>query len=142
MTGYPERLLPLIRDVGAELQCLLSEYFNDGNVPLSRLDRADLVLALLRINTPKALECAAKVLGRPITICPPAVPPWPPLPVARQRTPKVSKVGQNPYEPGGDPWCRFNKVKVGSSRRELLNRGVTKRDLSIWLKSGAVEFGA
>jgi hypothetical protein len=67
-----------------ELNNQLMSYFVSNNVDLRKVTNADIVLACLRINTPKAREKAERIMGKKITVCPPAIPPWPPKPVQVQ----------------------------------------------------------
>ena len=129
----------IVADVPLELQLELSRYFNDCNVRADKVHRADVVLALLRINSDEALRSAEKLLGKPITVCPPAVPPWPPKPPAGSTEPRVTRVGPNPCTEGGTAWHRYKKIRIGMTKKSLASRGITTRDLCVWKDS--VEFG-
>lgn len=106
---------------------------------LEEPSRADLVLALLRVNTPQSLAAAEGIVGRPVTRCPPSIPPWPPKPVAKApRAPTVRKVARNPCLPTTPAFQRYREVRVGMTRDQLLARGITHRDLRKWARH--VEF--
>jgi hypothetical protein len=106
---------------------------------LAAPSRADVVLALLRVNTQQSLAAAEGIVGRPVTRCPPAIPLWPPKPVVRApRAPRVKAVGRNPCLPTSGAFQRYRTVRVGMTRDQLLARGVTHRDLRKWAKH--VEF--
>lgn len=106
-------------------------------------NRADEVLHLVRLNTPEALRLAEAILGKPITRCPPCIPPWPPLPVrkASRVASKVSwKSSSNPHSPSSDAFARFNQVRVGMTTERLLLRGILHRDIRLWKKIGVIKF--
>lgn len=126
----------------------LSDYFDSIGLDPLRASSADVVLALLRINTAESLEVASEIVGRPITVCPPAIPPWPPKPVnesarkaqrdADKTSRVVTKVGRNPCLPTTGAFQRFHHVRVGMTEDQLLRRGLTRRDLRVWAKKGAI----
>lgn len=94
----------------------------------------DVVLSLLNTNTPKSLAKVEKIIGRPITYCPPAVPPWPPKPVIIVSKPKVRKV-----QPGTQ--CKkLDQVRIGWTLDQIIERlGVTRRDVKHWIKRRYLE---
>lgn len=100
----------------------------------------DIVLALLRINTPESLARASKLAGIEITKCPPAVPPWPPKPVAARAVVKVVRVGRNPCLPTTGAFQKFRMVRVGMTREQLKKRGLDNRDIRQWTNQGHIEW--
>lgn len=110
--------------------------------PGSVFCEADLALALLRVGTSEALDYAGRALGVSITRCPSAVPPWPPKPVRREAAAdlRVSRVVKNPCRPTTGAFQRFKHVKVGMTEEQLRSRGVSTRDLRVWVRAGYVEF--
>jgi hypothetical protein len=118
------------------MQKSLDEYFAEHGI--AEPSRADTVLALLRINTPEALRAAEVIVGRPISRCPPCIPPWPPKPVQRAPTPRVVRVGDNPHYPSSSPHHRFSQVKVGMTLDQLARRGISRRDIREWVKAEVV----
>jgi hypothetical protein len=103
-----------------------------------RLGNADKVLMLLRAGD---LSAAEELVGKPITRCPAWVPQWPPLPVASRRSePRVVRVGRNPCLPTTDAFQRYKVVRVGMTKKQLLARGLSHRDIRIWVNGGHVEF--
>jgi hypothetical protein len=108
-------------------------------------DQADLVLCLLQINTPKAVQHAEMLIGHRIEHCPPVYK-WRPLPVnvldrkvIDER--RVVRVQQDPRHKSGRPtWLRrYHLFKVGMSVGQLLRRGVTANDLRLVTKRGWVQ---
>lgn len=107
-----------------------------------KITKVDVALALLRVNTRSAIKSAEEILGVPIRQCPPAVPPWPPKAVARNEefVSRVRKVAHpNPCYPGRDAHRRFALVREGMTEKQLLAKGVTRRDLADWMRKGYVE---
>lgn len=123
----------MTRDLEAKLQKYWAE------VKVRGPGRADTVLALLRIGTREALSEAELIVGKPITRCPPAVPPWPPKPARSEEHRVVVRVERNPCLPTTDAFQRFKKIRVGMTEPQVLRRGVTKRDIRRWSKSRAIE---
>jgi hypothetical protein len=74
--------LELTENWSTELKTKVSEYFAKERIEVRDVLRVDLVLALLRIGTPDAMERVPELTGKAITRCPSGVPPWPPKPVA------------------------------------------------------------
>jgi hypothetical protein len=100
--------------------------------------RVDVVLALLRVShsVPEARREAERIMGKPITVCPPHVPPWPPrepeVP-SKLRSPRVTKVlSPNPCAPKSDAYRRFALIRVGQTLDYLAGKGITKRDVRVW----------
>ena len=110
-------------------------------------DQADLVLCLLRINTPKALHHAEDLIGHRIKLLPPAYK-WRPLPInipdqmGDHR--KVLRVVAEPrLKTGRRSWLRhYHLFRVGLSVAQLLRRGITANDLRLVTKRGWVELSA
>lgn len=120
----------------AELLHALGDYLEAHGLTVGTASRADLILALLRINTPEALGEAQELAGCAIRRCPPAVPPWPPKPIQQapeNSEPKVRWVAKdNPCLQSTPAWSRFTRIRVGMTREHLRQRGVTARDLRRW----------
>jgi hypothetical protein len=110
-------------------------------------DQADLVLCLLRVNTPKALSHAEDLIGHRIKLFPPAYK-WRPLPVnVPDRTGDSRKVLHVVAEPrlrtGRRSWLRhYHLFRVGLSVAQLVRRGITANDLRLVTKRGWVELSA
>ena len=112
----------------------VENYLVRHGVPLERVTKVDLVLALLRINTPKALVEAERLVGKPITRGPSAVPPWPPKPISG--LPRSStKIIRVDFPPG-----QHQMVKVGMTRDQLLARGVTRQNIFRWTRTGRIRW--
>lgn len=112
----------------------IEEYLVSHNVPLNRITRADLVLVLLRINTPEALVEAERIVGKPIAKCPSAMPPWPPKPISEPRA-RQAKIIRVDFPPG-----QHQVVRIGMTREQLLARGVTRQNLFKWTRTGRVKW--
>ena len=129
--------------MSADLQLKLSDYFSRERVPISKILRVDLAMALLRIDTAEARIFAQELTGCAIQHCPAVLPPWPPAPVALSRKVlRVSSVVVNPCRPSTDAHRRFSQVKKGMTKEALRARGVTQRDLERWVKKGWMEMKA
>lgn len=124
----------------------------------------DLVLCLLRMDTESALTYVERVMGKPVTRCPPQValcrPPPPPVArpragddrrVVSLRSVNFLRVMSQIVRPGSRALARTGKtrvaldtpmydrlgmVRVGLSVTQLLARGVTRRDLRIAERRG------
>jgi len=118
----------------------LKAYFASQRI--SEPSRADTIVGLLRINTRESLRAAEELMGRAITRCPAALPVWPPKPVqhAASRA-SVVHVGDNPCLPTTNAFQRFCLVKKGMTKEQLAKRGITKRDIRLWSRSGAIQIG-
>jgi hypothetical protein len=124
-----------------DLRRQVGGYIEAHRLEPEHLLRIDVVLALLRINSRDSLEAAEKLTGRPITRCPPQLPPWPPVPVRPpQGVARVIKIARNPCLPTTPAFQRYRLVKLGLTREQLLVRGVTARDLRVWMRAGHLEF--
>lgn len=100
--------------------------------------QADLVLTLLRINTASSLRAVSRLIGRPITYCPPALSRrLPPSSLLREGDMRrVRRVRGNPRLPGTDAHRRFSEMRPGRTITQLLVRGVTRRDIREALRRG------
>lgn len=129
--------VPLTRDLRASVRRYLESVWQGGSAPVQR---CDVILALLRVGTADARSAAEQIVGRPITTCPPAVPPRRPLPVARQsEVPRVRRVDRDPPVMASSARERFGLIKVGMTVDQMLSRGVTRRDIRYWTKKGYLE---
>lgn len=133
----------LTRDFPVELQLQVDDYAERHALQLESMLRVDLVLVLLRINTPLAREHVSQLTGKSIQQCPSGMPLWPPKPVrCGERPPTLSYVQTpNPCCTATDMARRYAMLKVGMTREEALNKGVTLRDLCYWAGKGYVKFG-
>lgn len=107
---------------------------------------ADVVLTLLRLESRESRRAAEYVMGKPITVCLPAVPRWPPAKVRRTRTNRdairfvVYLKQPNPRRPGSVANEKYALAEVGVSVAELYRRGVRKRDVRSWLRRKWIRF--
>jgi hypothetical protein len=127
------------------LQMAVSAYAAENRLDIEAFLPVDLVLVLLRIRHAEAHGAIAELTGRPITRCPSGMPPWPPKPPASPATrpvePKVSMVVPNPCPPSTDMHRRFDLVKKGLTREQLIARGCQVRDIRYWQNKGHLRFG-
>lgn len=124
------------------LRLAASAYIADGRLKPDSMLRVDVVLMLLRIGDKEALERVQELTGKSILKCPSAVPPWPPKPVERSAVvPKVTTIADNPCLPGTDMFYRYNLVKKGMTREQLISRGCQARDIRLWKSNGHIKFG-
>lgn len=138
---YAEDLRQIVREFGLEgapqreLERYLEAEWRGGGAPVLRCDVA---LALLRLGR---TEVAEKMLGVRVKRCPPAVPPWPPRPVARgPEEPRVTrKISPNPCAPGTGMHQRFGRVRVGMTIRRVRERGASARDVRYWIRKKWME---
>jgi hypothetical protein len=109
------------------------------------LSQADIVLALLRLNTRNALRVAILLVGRPITICPPCRIRPLPLQPTRPRSGddrlvvRVSSHRGSSCVLSANLYNRLSVAKVGMSVQQLMARGVRRRDLLIATHRGYIE---
>lgn len=125
------------------LQLAVSAYAEEHRLNVQAFLPVDLVLILLRIDHAEAPGRVAELVGKPITVLPSAMPPWPPMPVRRcaaRPEPKVSVVKPNPCPPTTDMHRRYSLVRKGLTREQLISRGCQPRDLRYWQNKGHVEF--
>lgn len=130
----------------ARVQLALASYFVTHGIPLGAVSRADIALALLRIGTEEARGCVELATGKPIQVLPYNPPPWPPRPVAvppadREGDPRLIRVARNPCLPTTGAFQRYKRLRVGLTEDQLRTRGVTRRDVLRWTRSGHIEFG-
>lgn len=145
-TWMGEPVLPeLVRhlvSMSAELQLRLSEYFASQRVPISRVLRVDLAVALLRIDTAEARMHAQELTGCAVQKCPSGLPPWPPRPVTHRHKPvKVKLLVVNPCRVGTDAHRRYGMLRVGMTQDQLRARGITQRDVEHWTKKNWLRMG-
>jgi hypothetical protein len=118
----------------------LEAYFDSLRVDANQVRRVDIIMALLRMGSEEGRRLAEKLAGRAIQKCPPAVPPWPPKPVAHVPREVVVKVGENKFTSGGTASERFGKIRRGMTREELRRKGLSSRDLFDWTAAGMIEW--
>lgn len=129
------------------LKSQLVRYFEFHRIDPGSATSADTVLAYLRINTPLSLRYAEKIMGKKITVCPAAVPPWPPKPVAKKpRDAVVASVKYRPAKNGKElprkTVEKFSLVKKGMTKNNLMAKGLSKRDVTRWTKSGCITWSS
>jgi hypothetical protein len=104
--------------------------------------QADLVLALLRVNTSEARRLAERVIGRKITVCPPC------LRFSRRPAPRASLsvnhhdhvvtwVGENEFQ--GARRSRFARLRPGMTFSQYITRGGNRRDLRVAASRGLIK---
>lgn len=111
------------------------------------LGQADLVLALLRIEHPRAREFIEKLIGHPIVIGPSCLLMWrtngAPV-VQRSVDPTDRKIAwvhpTNPRQPGTDAHMRWCQYQVGRTVGQLRTRGVRRRDIRLAARRGWIQF--
>lgn len=102
--------------------------------------QADMVLALLRINTLESLQKVTELTGVEVKRCPPAVPPWPPTKPAVASPDRIRKLKKrNPCVESTDAHRRFAVLREGMTVEAAMTRGVTTRDLRVWKSRGYLE---
>lgn len=118
----------------------LIEYFVKQGIDVNRLAPVDIVLALLRMGRTSEAEALA---GVQITRCPDYIPLWPPKPVQRKKHgASVASTVPNPCVPTSDMYRRYALVKVGMTKQELKDKGVSARDLVEWERRGMIKWEA
>lgn len=114
----------------------LLEYFQRQEIDVSRITPADIVLALLRMGR---LDEAQELAGVRITRCPDYIPLWPPKPVqCKKHGASVATVVPNPCAPKSDMHRRYALVRIGMTKQELKDKGVSARDLVEWERRGMI----
>ncbi len=104
--------------------------------------QADLVLALLRVNSQEARRITERIIGHRITICPPC------LQHARRPVPRASlsvnehdhvvvKITENPFQ--GGRRARFARLRAGMTYAQYVARGGVRRDLRVAVELGAIK---
>lgn len=118
----------------------IDRYFADHHIDPLRSQQADVVLGLLHIGTPESMDMVAEIMGKPITRCPPAVPPWPPKPVVKKDRSerRLAFVGENLNLPTSKLFQDFRLLKKGMTEVEIRARGISLRDLRHWAKKGLI----
>lgn len=116
----------------------LLEYFQKQGIDVNRLAPVDIVLALLRMGR---VEEAQELAGVQITHCPDYIPLWPPKPVERKKHgASVVSIVPNPCAPTSDMCRRYALVKVGMTKQELTDKGISARDLKEWERRGMIKW--
>lgn len=95
------------------------------------LGQADLVLSLLRLDTPQSRAHVETILGRPIQHCPGVFLAWRinGRPLVR-RSPVIIHLAPNPRKPNTTAHQRYESTfKIGRTIQECLARGARKRDI-------------
>lgn len=126
----------------------LERYFESQRIADKYLSQADIVLALLRINTAETLAAAEELVGKPIFKCPPAVPCWPPKPPPRSTVRTVALVRMRPSVGVNGKKLPvvtkathiLSKVKRGMTKEQILSMGAYPRDIYRWTRSGYLEW--
>lgn len=109
------------------------------------LGQADVVLALLRLNSLESLRLAEVMVGRRIRRCPPCLRVLPPPKQDRgdSTRPKderrILTVVENPRLPGSPAHARFTLLRPGRTVEQCLARGMTRRDFRMALDYGWVQ---
>lgn len=113
--------------------------------PIRRLDATvlDMVLLLLKSPDPALVAAAEALAGVRVTRLPPAVPQYPPLPVAaRDHGPDariILHVVRNPRLPTTPSFHRFQAFRPGHTIGYALRHGATRKDLREALRAGWLE---
>ena len=107
---------------------------------LANIDQARVVLALVRA---RLWSDAALLVGHSVpVICPPCLLKLR-APIVAARTPDEERIVT--WKTSANPrivsnmLARFNTVKPGMSVQQLLNRGVTRRDIREWIAEGSIK---
>lgn len=108
------------------------------------LGQADLVLALLEINTDPALALVERVVGRPLERCPCQWLRWPVNGTPRVSRPRVRLVvDNNPRRPNTPAHARFAAAfRDGATIEQIRARGARRRDIRVALRMGWIEMEA
>lgn len=107
------------------------------------LGQADLVLALLSVNTRGALRAVALVVGRPVRVLPSVFLTWSRNGPPRVRfSPKIVSVSECPRRPGTDAERRFLYCfREGLTLEQARARGATRRDVRRAQRKGWIVLG-
>jgi hypothetical protein len=130
------------------LRAVVDKYFSDRQIPDEQLVQADIVLALLRINTVESLKAAEEIIGKAINKCPSGMPCWPPKPVGKDRIKRVIAISPRPkLAKNGKQLPKKTKVervlsqiKKGMTKDQIIALGAIRRDLVRWTKSGILKW--
>ncbi len=140
-----------------DLKFLIRDYFNlprhQALMPAilkKRINHADLVLCLLHLrDTHRAVttpceQHIATLMGHPITTGQPCLQRL--NTTAATRTPDdrriISITKSNPRQPNTKPYFQWREYRVGRSIKQLMVRGITRRDLRTAVKRGWVTLEA
>jgi hypothetical protein len=105
-----------------------------------QLGQADLVLALLRINTRGSRALIARIMGRPILVLPSYYLRWPVNGVPRVHVPRIARVLANPRKPNTTAHARFDQAfRPGRTVEEARAHGATRRDVRMARRCGWIE---
>ena len=123
--------LPSVR-----VRMAVEDYFEKNRISRQFAVRADVLLALVRINTPETRAAAETLLGMKVS-------PLPPMWARENRTPRVSVIRERSYGRSKRTMPtktekRFNLIRVGMTRDQIVKKGVPPRDVSRWTKSGNI----
>lgn len=115
----------------------IDRHFATQGIDPVRSQQADVVMSLLHLGTPEATEMLTEIMGKPITLCPPAVPPWPPKPArCAPRERKVVRVrSSSPH-----PTSKLPQVRVGMTEKQIHDMGISLRDIKYWTRGGHIEW--
>lgn len=155
-----ERYEETLRRVSLKLETEMTRYFVErGLLPGdagcdsfydalegARLMQADVVLCALRLNTAQSLRLAERLVGRPITHCPPMLMRWT-TPTRHGRREgddrRVTRVQRPEARQRGRRrllacamYDRLARVRVGMDVHTLLARGLRRRDILIAVRRG------
>ena len=155
-----EKYEKILRRITGKLEMEMTRYFvergllpgDTGCVSLSdsllasRLMQADVVLCALRLNTSASLRLAERLVGRPITHCPPMLIRWT-TPTKHSRREgddrRVTHVRRPEAVQRGRRrllkccmYDRISRAREGMDVHTLLARGLSRRDIRIALKRG------
>jgi hypothetical protein len=133
-------LQEIMASLPAIVQLQLDEYFYEAGVPVDLITKTDIALALLRIRAPGAREAAEQLIGVKVKVLPSGVPPWPPKPVTKVQRKTLVRRAPNPCARSSSAWKRYEEMRVGMTRDQILARGISTRDLCDWTRKGAIEF--
>jgi hypothetical protein len=158
--------LKILSRTTASLQTRMISYFVGhgllrGDVPGSsfvdvlrraRLCQADVVLCLLRLDSRQSFSLASRLVGRPVTYCPPVLAlVRGPTPISKFAKLKSDRIVLSVVPPSTKDarskrrllvspiYERIARIKVGMSVNQLMAHGVRQKDIRIALKRGYVK---